>query len=123
MVSSAGIMESDPNDDYSPWDTFGGLPDPFVQCTSDGDLVFNSSVISDTLSPGWFETFEMVITEADGTFECTVFDEDISESDWIGGLQFLNGIPVSVLKDEVYTLYPEDPTYGLVFLDLYITPN
>ncbi|MBM4355846.1 MAG: hypothetical protein FJ109_18990 [Deltaproteobacteria bacterium] len=121
-LADATILEGDPNDGFSAWDVGGGMPDVFVECTAEGTLVFSSTVKNDTLSPMWWESFNMVVAKGQ-YFECTAYDNDVSDADWIGAFEFKQGIPASLLKDGYYGFDAGDPSYGFQTASFVITPN
>jgi hypothetical protein len=62
------------------WDVPGGLPDPFVRITLNGQALGETSVKSDTLAPMWNEGGNVVIPGG-STFQLDILDEDVAAND------------------------------------------
>lgn len=82
-LTTGTVTEKHPDGDS--WDTFGGLPDPQVCLTINGDRRC-SSVKQDTLMPSWYETFPaQTATGLLGGIKVEYVDSDVSANDPICG--------------------------------------
>lgn len=67
-----------------PWDSVGGLPDPFVKVTINGMEVRSTTAKQDTTMPVWNECVSAIIA-AGTSFAITAFDEDVASNDEMFG--------------------------------------
>jgi len=117
-VVSAQISEKNVEDDNKDWDIGGGMPDPFVIVAINDNEVGRSEAIQDTLSPVWNYTVNVTLYEGD-EISFWIFDEDISEHDYIGGVR--DSDPISTIKEGGFTF--TDPSYTVQRLTVEIEPR
>ncbi|MFH2010251.1 MAG: C2 domain-containing protein [bacterium] len=97
-----------------PWDVPGGMPDPYAVITINGTPKATTSVVQDSYTAGWPSTIaEGLLGATNATLKIDLWDEDLLASDWIGGVEYKTGVPLSVLRDEGLTWKATDPKYGL----------
>ncbi len=89
-------------DDGSSWDAMGGLPDPSVRVVKNGEVVFETSEKSNTLTPEWNESTAISINEVD-TLVFEIIDNDIALDDTAAILHFGDSgnevVPVSFFRE------------------------
>lgn len=69
------------------WDGFGGAPDPIVNVYVNDVFVGSTGAISDTFSPSWNQSVDVVLNAGD-VLLFQVWDQDVSSDDYIDGAQF-----------------------------------
>jgi hypothetical protein len=72
-INSASIDETGPTGEA--WDPWGGLPDSYAEITWNGELVVETSVIDDTLSPTWGDSETQVLSSG-GELCFSVYDSN-----------------------------------------------
>lgn len=89
------------------WDAFGGAPDPTVDVWVDDTWVGTFNAISDTFDAYWQPSKFAFAVDSDSVVEFAIWDEDISEHDWICTVS-LSGSQVIdlVLNGQAYVAQP-----------------
>jgi Ca2+-dependent lipid-binding protein len=80
-ISSAQIAEK--KADGRNWDVFPKSPDPFVKIFIGGDLIFRTSVQTDTYTPSWNEKTNISYKKG-VSIRIEVWDKDAMSDDLIG---------------------------------------
>ena len=109
---NASVTETNSNDDYNTWDALGGMPDPYVVLSVNGEAVCTSFTDDDTVSPIWKDGCDYVFWPFDEV-EFTVWDEDSSSDDWMGGVVVSTEGLKAALTEGILYWGPDDPSYGL----------
>ena len=114
---SASIDPADKNG--GDWDAVLGVvspPDPKVVVTIDGEIVFESSEISDTLSPVWNESTQPFQLTSDSEVSVYLYDVDTLSEEEIWSHHFEVPFCPDCIRAGVYGADPTDTVIDFGFL-------
>jgi hypothetical protein len=101
-INSATVPQFDSTG--SSWDGFGGAPDPQVDVIVDGSVIGSTGTRQDVFTPSWSTGNTFTATfQSTSVLRISLYDEDVSDWEFIDRIEFLPGGWISVVKNNGYS--------------------
>jgi hypothetical protein len=109
-ILSAIVKER--NSDGVTWDLGGSLPDPYAVMAINDSAVISTTPSENTTTPSWSGATAKVVLRNDHKVSFGVLEYDnLSNPEFIGGMEFISGIPAYYIRAGGFTFRPAEPNF------------